>query len=202
VLLFCQFRLFHSRTFAVKLPGILAQSKKRGGSITTDYRVNHQIRSREVRLIDQDGKNQGVISTYDAREKAQTVGMDLVEVAPNANPPVVRIMDYGKFIYEKTKKEREARKHQKQIEIKTIKLSPKTASFHRGLKVKEARGWLEDGKKVKVVIRFKGRERDYPEIAFKIMDDIVLELGDVSEIEQKATMEGRSMVMMLTPTGE
>ena len=153
-------------------------------------------------MIGADGENVGVVSIEDAQRIAREAELDLVEVAPNANPPVVRIMDYGKFIYEKTKKEREARKHQKQIEIKTIKLSPKTASFHRGLKVKEARGWLEDGKKVKVVIRFKGRERDYPEIAFKIMDDIVLELEDVSEIEQKATMEGRSMVMMLTPTGE
>lgn len=128
--------------------------------------------------------------------------MDLVEVAPTANPPVVRIMDYGKFIYDKTKKEREARKHQKQIEIKTIKFTPKTAPFHRDINVRKARGWLEEGKKVKVVIKFKGRERDYPEIAFKIMEDIVLELGDVSEIEQKATMEGRSMVMMLTPSDE
>lgn len=133
---------------------------------------------------------------------AQDAGMDLVEVAPNANPPVVRIMDYGKFTYEKTKKEREARKHQKQIEIKTIKLTPKTSPFHRDINVRKARGWLVDGKKVKVVIKFKGRERDYPEIAEKIMVDIAQELGDVSAIEQKANMEGRSMVMMLTPSDE
>ena len=133
---------------------------------------------------------------------AQDAGLDLVEVAPNANPPVVRIMDYGKFSYEKTKREREARKHQKQIEIKTIKFSPKTAQFHRDINVRKARGWLTDGKKVKVVIRFKGREIHYPEIAHVIMNGVSEELSDISTIEQRPNMEGRTMVMMLTPIEE
>ncbi len=132
---------------------------------------------------------------------AQNAGLDLVEVAPNARPPVVRVMDYGKFIYEKTRREREARKHQKQIEIKTIKLSPKIADFHRDLNVKKARGWLEDGKKVKVVVRFRGREITYPEIGLEMMRGVATELEDVSSIEQRPNLEGWSMVMMLAPLG-
>ena len=132
---------------------------------------------------------------------AQNAGLDLVEVAPNARPPVVRVMDYGKFIYEKTRREREARKHQKQIEIKTIKLSPKIAEFHRDLYVKKARGWLEDGKKVKVVVRFRGREITYPEIGLEMMKGVAIELEDVSSIEQRPNLEGWSMVMMLAPLG-
>lgn len=111
-------------------------------------------------------------------------------------------MDYGKFSYEKTKKEREARKHQKQIEIKTIKLSPKIAKFHRDINVRKAKGWLESGKKVKVVIRFKGREIHYPEIGRELMNGVSEELSEISTIEQRPSMEGRSMVMMLAPTAE
>lgn len=135
----------------------------------------------------------------EAQDIANEAGLDLVEVAPNARPPVVRIMDFGKFQYEQTKKEREARKHQKQIEIKTIKLSPKTADFHRDINVRRARGWLEEGKKVKVVVKFKGREIHYPEIGREIMDSIAEELRDVSTVEQQPNLEGWTMVMMLAP---
>jgi translation initiation factor IF-3 len=134
-----------------------------------------------------------------AREIADQAKLDLVEVAPNANPPVVRVMDYGKFTYEQTKREREARKHQKQIEIKTIKFSPTTASFHRDISVRKARQWLSEGKKVKVVVQFRGRQITYPEIGKQIMDDIAAELADACTIEQKANLEGWSMVMMLAP---
>ena len=123
----------------------------------------------------------------------------MVEVAPNANPPVVRVMDFGKFVYEKTRREREARKHQKQIEIKTIKLSPKIAEFHRDTKVRRARGWLEEGKKVKVVVRFKGREITYPEIGQELMDGVAEDLSDISTIEQRPNLEGWTMVMLLAP---
>jgi translation initiation factor IF-3 len=125
--------------------------------------------------------------------------LDLVEVAPNARPPVVRVMDYGKFVYEKTRREREARKHQKQVEIKTIKLSPKIAEFHRALRLKRAREWLQEGKKVKVVVRFRGREITYPELGRDMMDNVALDLEDVGTVEQKPNLEGWSMVMMLTP---
>ena len=108
-------------------------------------------------------------------------------------------MDFGKFAYDKTRKEREARKHQKKIDIKTIKLTPKIAVFHRDTKVRMAKGWLESGKKVKVVVRFRGREITYPELGQKMMDAVALELEDLSTIEQRPTQEGWTMVMMLAP---
>jgi translation initiation factor IF-3 len=163
--------------------------------------VNNRIRSREVRLIDGDGNNRGVLPIQEALDIAGEVGLDLVEVAPNARPPVVRVMDYGKFVYEKTRREREARKHQKQIEIKTIKLSPKIAAFHRNINVRRAREWLEEGKKVKVVVRFRGREITYPELGRDMMAGVASELEDVSTIEQHPNLEGWSMVMMLAPLG-
>ncbi|MGH2536768.1 MAG: translation initiation factor IF-3 [Candidatus Promineifilaceae bacterium] len=153
-----------------------------------------------MRLIDADGSNRGVLTTEDAMQIAREAGMDLVEVAPNAEPPVARVMDYGKFIYEKTRRDREARKHQKQVEVKTIKLSPKIANFHRSLNVKRAREWLEEGKKVKVVVRFRGGEITYPEIGRELMDEVAKDLHDVSAIEQQPNMEGWSMTMLLTPS--
>jgi translation initiation factor IF-3 len=161
--------------------------------------VNNRIRSREVRLIDAEGSNRGVVPIQEALSIAEEAGLDLVEVAPNARPPVVRVMDYGKFIYEKTRREREARKHQKQIEIKTIKLSPKIAEFHRDINVRRAREWLEEGKKVKVVVRFRGREITYPELGQEMMAGVASDLEDVSTIEQQPNLEGWSMVMMLAP---
>lgn len=130
---------------------------------------------------------------------AREAGLDLVEVAPNANPPVCRVMDYGKFVYEKTRREREARKHQKQVEIKTIKLTPKITDFHRDLRVRRAREWLGEGKKVKVVVRFRGREITYPEIAQEMMDSVAKDLEEIATVEQRPNMEGWSMVMMLAP---
>jgi len=130
---------------------------------------------------------------------ANESGLDLVEVAPNARPPVVRVMDYGKFIYEKTRREREARKHQKQIEIKTIKLTPKIADFHRDLRVNKARKWLEQGKKVRAVVRFRGREITYPEIGQELLDNVAKDLEEVSTIEQMPNREGWTMVMLLAP---
>jgi len=120
-------------------------------------------------------------------------------VAPNAEPPVCRIMNYGKFLYEKEKKEREARKSQTKIEIKEIRLRPKTNEHHRGFKVDDARRWLKSGMKVRVTIRFRGREITYPELAMEDLREIAQELADVGEIEQAPNMEGRSMFMMLSP---
>ena len=128
--------------------------------------------------------------------------MDLVEVAPNANPPVCRIIDYGKFIYERTKKEKAARRAQKTVEVKEIRLRPKTTSHHRGFKVRDARRWLTEGKKVKVRIRFRGRERDYPEIAMEDLREIAEELLDVGVIEQHPSFEGRTLLMVLAPNTE
>ena len=150
-------------------------------------------------MIDEDGENVGVVSLREGLERAEAAELDLVEVAPNADPPVVRIMHFGKFLYEKEKKEREARKSQTKIEIKEIRLRPKTTDHHKGFKVRDARRWLQDGMKVKVTIRFRGREITYPEIALEDLREIAEELSDVSEVEQAPNMEGRTMFMMLAP---
>jgi translation initiation factor IF-3 len=150
-------------------------------------------------LIDGSGENVGVVSTEEALRLAQEADLDLVEVAPNADPPVCRVMDYGKFLYERTKKEREARKAQVKVEIKEIRLRPKTTEHHRGFKVRDARRWLESGKKVKVRIRFRGREITYPEIALNDLRDIAEELSDVAIVEQNPSLEGNAMLMVLAP---
>jgi translation initiation factor IF-3 len=150
-------------------------------------------------VIDGEGNNLGVLPTVQALRLAEEASLDLVEVAPNAEPPVTRVMDFGKFVYAQAKKEREARKSQKQIEIKEIRLRPKTNDHHAGFKVKNARGWLEEGNKVKVRIRFRGREITYPEVAMEQLQEIADELTDIALVEQLPTMDGRTMLMVLAP---
>ncbi|GAB4449320.1 MAG: hypothetical protein Kow00120_19540 [Anaerolineae bacterium] len=167
-----------------------------------DYRTNEQIRAPQVRLITDTNENIGVVSVREALRIAEERGLDLVEVAPNSDPPVCRIMDFGKFMYERAKKEREARKAQKQVEVKEIRLRPKTTDHHRSFKVRDARRWLEEGMKVKVRIRFRGREITYPEIARDLLVDIAEELSDVGVVEQTPNMEGRTMLMILAPSNQ
>lgn len=179
-------------------------NRRRGGrrpppGPSTQYRTNRQIRVPEVRLINAENANVGVVSIDEALQMARDADLDLVEVAPNANPPVCRILDFGKFIYERTKKEKEARKSQTKIEVKEIRLRPKTTSHHRSFKVRDARKWLTQGKKVKVRIRFRGREIHYPEIAMEDMREILAELEDIAIVEQAPSMEGRTMLMVLAP---
>jgi translation initiation factor IF-3 len=150
-------------------------------------------------LIGPNGENIGVVSIEDARRVARDAELDLVEVAPNSEPPVCRVMDFGKFIYERAKKEREARKAQTKIEVKEIRLRPKTNEHHRDLKVRDARRWLEDGMKVKVRIRFRGREITYPEIALNDLKEVAEDLSDVAIVEQPPSLEGRTMLMVLAP---
>jgi translation initiation factor IF-3 len=140
-----------------------------------------------------------VVPIDKALELARDADLDLVEVSPNAKPPVCRVMDFGKFVYERAKKEREARKAQTKVEMKEIRMRPKTNEHHRGFKVKNARRWLESGMKVKVTIRFRGREMDYPEIALEDLKEIAQELSDVSTVEQAPQMEGRTMLVILAP---
>lgn len=151
-------------------------------------------------LIGSDGVNVGVVPINEARRLAQEADLDLVEVAPNADPPVCRVMDYGKFLYERTKKEREARRAQTKIEVKEIRLRPKTNVHHRSFKVRDARRWLDDGMKVKVRIRFRGREIDYVNLALQDLKEVAEELSDISVIEQPPAMEGRSVLMVLAPS--
>jgi len=163
------------------------------------YRVNHQIRAPKVRLIDADGTHVGIVSLSEALRIAHSHEFDLVEVSPTADPPVARVMDYGKFMYKQAKRERESRKAQKQVEIKEIRLRPKTTDHHKSFKMRDARRWLEDGMKVKVRIRFRGREITYPEIAREQLAEIAEELSDVAMVEQRPNMEGRTMLMILAP---
>ena len=141
----------------------------------------------------------GIISLSEALVMAHENELDLVEVSPAADPPVVRVMDYGKFLYREAKREREARKAQKQIVVKEIRLRPKTTDHHRSFKIRAARRWLEEGMKVKARIRFRGREVTYPEIAINQLMEIAEELSDVAAIEQKPNREGRTMLMVLAP---
>lgn len=164
-----------------------------------DYRINEQIRVREVRVIGPNNENVGVIPVQEALRLAREAGKDLVEVSPNADPPVCRILDVGKFLYEKTKKDKEARRAQKVIEVKEIQLRPKTSDHHAGFKVRDARRWLEEGKKVKVRIKFRGREMQYPHIARQELAEIAQELADIAVVEQSPDLEGRTMLMVLAP---
>jgi translation initiation factor IF-3 len=166
----------------------------------SNYRVNQFIRVKEVRLIGPNNENVGVVPIEEARRISQEADLDLVEVAPNSEPPVCRVMDFGKFLYERTKKEREARKAQTKIEVKEIRLRPKTTTHHRSFKVRDARGWLEDGMKVIVRIRFKGREIDYVDLGLQDLKEVAEELMDVAVIEKPPVMEGRSVLMVLAPT--
>ncbi|HSK88311.1 MAG TPA: translation initiation factor IF-3 [Anaerolineales bacterium] len=166
---------------------------------TTDFRVNEGIRVAEVRLIGPDGSNVGVVPIRQALQIARDAELDLVEVSPNANPPVCRVIDYGKFIYERAKKEREAKRAQTKIEVKEIRLRPKTNEAHRGFKVDDARRWLLQGHKVRVTIKFRGREMDYPEIALEDLKEIATALADVASIEVAPQMEGRTMLVVMAP---
>jgi len=138
----------------------------------------------------------------EAVDEAISANLDLVEVAPHADPPVVKVMDYGKFKYEQEKKAQQARKSQKQVEVKEIQLRPKTADHHLDFKVRRARGWLKEGKKVKVRLRFRGREITYPEIGRERLRNIAEELSDVAEVEQMPSMDRYSMLMVLSPKSE
>ena len=164
-----------------------------------DHRINEGIRVREVRLIGSEGQHIGVVSIQEALRLARESELDLVEVSPTAEPPVCKVMDYGKFLYELAKKEREAKKAQKVIEVKEIRLRPKTDDHHRGFKVRDARRWLEEGMKVKVRVHFRGREITYPDIARAELASVADELADIAVVEQRPDMEGRTMLMVLAP---
>jgi translation initiation factor IF-3 len=153
----------------------------------------------QVRLIGPNNENVGVVSIEEAQRIARDAELDLVEVAPNSEPPVCRVMDFGKFIYEKAKKEREAKKAQTKIEVKEIRLRPKTNDFHIDLKVRDAKRWLLEGMKVKVRIRFRGREIDYLDLALNDLKEVAEELADVAIVEQAPALEGRTMLMVLAP---
>jgi translation initiation factor IF-3 len=154
-------------------------------------------------IIDEGGgksNNVGIKSLDEAIQLADDMELDLVEVAPDANPPVCKVMDFGKFHYERQRKERRARKQQKNVEVKEIQLGPKTDEHHLNFKIRDARRWIEQGMKVKVRVKFKGREITHPEIGRDRLDYIVSQMEDIAVIEQKPNMEGRAMLMILAPS--
>ncbi len=152
-----------------------------------------------MRLIDQDGDNKGVVSIQEALTLADEAELDLVEIVPTANPPVCRIMDYGKFKFEESKKAQAAKKKQKQIQIKEVKFRPGTEIGDYQVKMRNLRKFLEEGNKGKVTIRFRGREMAHRELGAELLDRIEKELEDIASVEQRAKMEGRQMVMVLGP---
>ncbi|MCS7222102.1 MAG: translation initiation factor IF-3 [Anaerolineae bacterium] len=166
---------------------------------TKTVRVNEEIRVREVRVIDENGKQVGIMPTRQALALAQERGLDLVEVAPNAVPPVCRLLDFGKFQYERAKREREARRAQKQIEVKEVRLRPKTGEHDIAFKLRDARRFLESGAKVKVRVRFRGREIMHLEVGRELLDRVAQELADIATIEQPPALEGPSLLMILAP---
>ena len=164
-----------------------------------EVRRNKRIRVQEIRLIDADGTQLGVFATSGALKRAEDLGLDLVEISPNATPPVCKIMDYGKFKYEQKKKQHEAKKKQVIVKVKEIKMRPATDEHDYQTKLKHAIKFLEHGDKVKITIRFRGREMAHRELGKARMDKVAAELKDLAEVTQSAKMEGRQMFMLLSP---
>ena len=159
--------------------------------------INEQIRDREVRLIGEEGEQLGVMSSREAQKLADEAGLDLVKIAPTAKPPVCKIVDYGKYSYEQARKEKEARKKQKTIEIKEIRLSPNIDTNDLNTKINAAKKFLTKGDKVKVTLRFRGREMAHMNASKHILDDFAEALTEIAVVEKPAKVEGRSMTMVL-----
>lgn len=162
-------------------------------------RINREIRAREVQLIDSEGKNHGVVPLPEALSLAETAALDLVEIAPNSEPPVCKILDYGKFRFLEQKKAAEARKKQKIVEVKEIKLRPGIDEHDYDVKMKAVHRFFEDGDKVKVTLRFRGREIAHQDIGYRLMTRVKAETAAIAKVELEPSMEGRQMIMVLAP---
>ena len=168
------------------------------GKTIADLMINEQIRDKEVRVIGENNEQLGIMSVDEARKLADEAGVDLVKIAPNAQPPVCRIIDYGKFRYEQARKEKEAKKKQKVIEIKEIRMSPNIDTNDLNTKISAARKFLSKGDRVKVTLRFRGREMAHMNSSKYILDDFAEALADVAVVEKAPKVEGRSLTMFLT----
>ena len=166
-------------------------------SIISELIINEQIRDREIRLIGEDGEQLGIMSARDAMKLAREANLDLVKIAPTAKPPVCKIIDYGKYRYEQARREKEARKKQKTIEVKEIRLSPNIDTNDLNTKVNQARKFVSGGNKVKVAVRFRGRELAHTAVGKTILEDFAQKLSDIAVIDKPAKLEGKSMVMFL-----
>ena len=166
-------------------------------SLISELMINEQIRDREIRLIGEDGEQLGIMSARDAMKLAREANLDLVKIAPTAKPPVCKIIDYGKYRYEQARREKEARKKQKTIEVKEIRLSPNIDTNDLNTKVNQARKFVSGGNKVKVAVRFRGRELAHTAVGKTILEDFAQKLSDIAVIDKPAKLEGKSMVMFL-----
>ncbi|WP_417249237.1 translation initiation factor IF-3 [Celeribacter sp.] len=165
----------------------------------TGPRINDKIRSPEIRLIGAEGENVGVVTPARAMEMAAAAGLDLVEISPNATPPVCKIMDFGKFKYEQQKRESEARKKQKIIEIKEVKFRPGTDTHDYEVKMRNVYKFLEKGDKVKVTMRFRGREMAHQDLGRQLLERVAEDIKEIGKVENMPKMEGRQMIMMVGP---
>lgn len=162
-------------------------------------KINDAIRAREVRLIDENAENVGIVSKIDALARAEQAGLDLVEVSPDAEPPVCKILDYGKFKYQEQKKAAEARKHQKTIEIKEIKMRPGIDDHDYDVKMRAIKRFLEDGDKVKITLRFRGREMAHQQLGMDVLVRVKKDTEEITKVEAEPRFEGRQMIMVLAP---
>ena len=162
-------------------------------------RINEDIEVSQVRLVAEDAEQLGIVSLEAALQRAADAGMDLVEVSPNASPPVCKIIDYGKLKYQEQKKKNEARKKQKTIEVKEIKLRPNIDTHDYDVKMRSARRFIDDGDKVKVTLRFRGREMAHQDLGAQVLERVRGELDEIAKVEQMPKMEGRQMVMVMSP---
>lgn len=160
------------------------------------------IRRPEIRLINPDGQQLGIYSTRQALVIAQEMSLDLVEISPNAKPPVCRIMDYGKYKYEQKKQAKAAKKNQKTIEVKEVKMRPKTDTHDFEFKVKHIRRFIGEGNKTKITVRFRGREVAHPEMAAALLDKVVMAVKDIAEVQQRYQLEGKAMTTVLAPSSK
>lgn len=168
-------------------------------ALEKEHRINDDITVPKIRLIDKDGENKGIVSLREALEMAYEAELDLVEIVPTAKPPVCRIMDYGKFRFDESKKAAQARKNQKQVQVKEIKMRPATDEGDYQIKMRKLREFLDEGDKVKVTLRFKGREMAHKELGMEVLKRIEKDLEELAVVEQFPRLEGRQMVMMLGP---
>ena len=162
-------------------------------------RINDAIRAREVRLIDETGNNVGVVGTTEALERAVKAGLDLVEISPEADPPVAKILDYGKYKYQAQKKAAEARKHQKIVEIKEIKMRPAIDDHDYDVKMRSIKRFFEEGDKVKITLRFRGREMAHTNLGLRVLDRVRSDVAELAKVEMEPNFEGRQVTMVLAP---
>ena len=187
-------RFNNSRRAAIRRPMKSTAAPEKGGP-----RVNRDIRAVQVQLIDAEGLNRGVVNVAEAQQLADDAALDLVEIVPNASPPVCKILDFGKFRFLEQKKSAEQRKRQKIVEIKEIKLRPGIDDHDYEVKMRSVRRFFEDGDKVKVTLRFRGREMAHQDIGFKLLQRVRTETAPIAKVEAEPLMEGRQMVMVLAP---